>query len=537
MRRSIAPTLLVVLFGALLVQLPLAIADRASDYEWFDPVIDVRRILIDRFVREPDPVAMQEAMIDGMIAVLDDPYTEYVPPVDEAEFNMVLRGTYTGIGAEVNTQDGYLLIVTPMDDSPALRAGVLAGDLVIEIEGETTFETPLDELIDKLLGEPGTDVHIRVRHLDGTEEDLTVTRAHIETHTVKGVRRNGEGWNHCVDEARGIQYVRITQFNRNTVPDLATALDGLQSSGLNGLILDLRDNPGGALPSAVGMADLFLDDGVIVSVRPRQGDEKVFRAAAADTLPDFPMVVLVNGNSASASEIVAGALQQNDRAKVLGTRSFGKGSVQEVRELRYHAGTLKYTAAYYHLPDGRNLHRLEDSTVWGVDPDPGMVVPVTDDDYRTLILARQEFQVIGAENVDFAACVDTEWVRGTLHDEQLALAIEALASRMDGTEWAAVSDADSGEVTVDLEVSRAARARTRVLAQLEAIESRIAELRGLTNEHAPFLPDDVDLASGVIEVRDNLGNVIGTFRIDGGDVELALESLELTPTKGETPEP
>jgi N6-L-threonylcarbamoyladenine synthase len=405
LKRVIAPGLLVALAASLLIQLPLAIADRSAAYEWFDPIIDIRRILVDRYVSEPDQAAMQEAMIDAMIEVLDDPYTQYVPPAATAEFNKQLRGTYAGIGAEVNIVDGYLVIVSPMDDSPALHAGVMAGDTVLEIEGESTFELPVDACVDRLTGEAGTPVSIKVRHLDGSEEDLSITRKRIVTRTVKGLRRIGEAWSYCVDADLRLQYLRVTQFNASTIDELRAALDGLIEEGLGGLILDLRDNPGGGLPTAVAMTDLFLREGLIVSVRPRVGDEVVYRANEEGTLPDFPMVVLVNGNSASASEIVSGALQDNGRAKVIGTRTFGKGSVQEVRGLNYGSGTLKFTAAHYYLPSGRNINRVADGVEWGVDPDPGYVIAVSDDEYLDGFRARREFEIIREPEEGTERCV------------------------------------------------------------------------------------------------------------------------------------
>ena len=536
MKRILAPTLLVALAAVLLVQLPLAIAERSSAYELFDPIIDIRRILIDRYVDEVEEDDMQRAMIDSMISVLDDPYTEYVPPEKEDEFNKVLRGTYAGIGAEVNVKDGYLTIVTPMDDSPALHAGVLAGDLVLEIKGVSTYEKPINECIELLMGEPGTDVVLRVRHLDGVEEDLTVTRQAIVTRTVRGLYRMGEDWRSCVDESLGIHYLRITQFNASTYPELVDALNALQDEGLNGLVLDLRDNPGGALPAAVEISDLFLREGDIVSVRPRTGDVTTYSAHEANTLPDFPMIVLVSSLSASASEIVSGALQDNDRAKILGVRTYGKGSVQEVRPLRYNGGTLKYTTAHYYLPSGRNINRLPDQDTWGVDPDPGMIVPVPDDEYVDMYRARREYEIIREPNGDAPACASAPWIRDTLLDEQLALAVEAVAARLNGEPWPVFTDDDSGLTAFTQELRRATDVRTRLLEQLAELDARIDELQaGATGSGgAPLLPEDIDFVNGVIVVRDRYGNEIGSFRIEGGDLELALHSLALTPIEDDT---
>ncbi len=348
--RRIAPAavtcLLIVIFAA---GLPLALAARPADYEWFDPIILIRRQVLDGFVEEPDEGAMQESMIQAMVASLEDPYTVYVPPRGEAEFNKDVRGTYVGIGAEVISQNGYLTIVSPMEDSPALAAGVLSGDVVLAIEGVSTEERSIEECVELLLGEAGTAVTIRVRHLDSTEEDLSIMRRRIVTPTVRGVRRLGEAWDFWLDPAQHIGYVRLTQFNNPSVEDLEKALAALQAGGLRGMIFDLRDNPGGDLSVAIRTADLFLDEGMIVSVRGRARPDQDWFARPEKTRADFPMVVIVNGLSASASEIVAGALQENGRARVLGTRTFGKGSVQEVHDLRPGGGVLKLTTTKYYL--------------------------------------------------------------------------------------------------------------------------------------------------------------------------------------------
>ena len=527
LKRVLAPTLLVALFASLLIQLPLAIADRTSAYEWFLPIQDIRHILLKRYVREPDEDAMQQAMIDAMLGVLDDPYTQYVPPRSLDDFNKRLRGTYAGIGAEVNIVDGYLVIVSPMDDSPALRAGVLAGDTVLEIEGEPTFDVPISTCVELLTGDVGTAVTILVRHLDGKEEPLTIIRDRIVTTTVRGLRRFGEAWSHCVDETLGLDYIRVTQFNDSTVGELREVLERLTAHGLGGLILDLRDNPGGGLEVAVEMADMFLSTGMIVSVRPRHGEELVRTAKEAGTLPGFPMIVVVNGNSASASEIVAGALQDNGRARVLGTRTFGKGSVQEVRSLNYGTGTLKFTTAHYYLPSGRNINRTGDVTSWGVDPDPGLVVSMTDKEYLEAFRARREFEIIRKNGDGIEACVPPGWLRESLHDEQLASAAEALRTRVTEGDWPAVSDEESGLTAFNQELKRAATARVRLLERVRQVESRIDELeRGAEAEgREPLLPPEAELAGGTISVLDREGNHLGTFRIEGGDVARALDSL------------
>ncbi|TVQ54824.1 MAG: S41 family peptidase [Phycisphaerales bacterium] len=527
-KRTVAPILLAVLAGAMLVQLPFAIADRSSVYEWFSPVIDVRDILLKRYVTEPDQKKMQQAVIEGMVNSLDDPYTTFIPPSRRADLDRELRGTYVGIGAEVNIVDGYLTIISPMDGSPALEAGIMAGDVVLEIEGESTYGKSIDDAIQRLLGEPNTQVTLKIRQADGTEVERVVTRRQIVTRTVRGLRRHGEAWNYCVDDEHNIAYLRITQFTGSTAQDIYATLSEVGMKEIGGLVLDVRDNPGGSLDAAVDVANLFLNVGTIASVRDRQGKGRTYEAERNGTLPNFPMVVLVNGASASASEIIAGALQENDRAKVLGTRTFGKASVQELRELPFNHGTLKFTVAHYHLPSGRNLNRLADSEVWGVDPDPGFVVPVSDRDYMEMLRSRREYEVIREAEGDDPGCANVNWIKHDLKDVQLARAVEALRARAAGQDWPVEDETDPTQLAFGQELSRAMSERGRLMERIDQIEERIREMQGLADRagRERLVPEDIDVAGGQLTLRDSDGNVIGEYKIRGGDVEAALRALQ-----------
>jgi carboxyl-terminal processing protease len=534
MKQIAAPTMLVALFAAVLVQVSFAIAERANDYEFFDTLIDIRHLLLDSYVVAPDDKAMQEAAIEAMLDTLEDPHTVFVPPRNVQAFTKDLRGTYVGIGAEVNTAEDYLTIVTPMDGSPALEAGMRAGDVVLEIEGESTFKKPIEESIDRLMGEANTPVKVKVRHRDGSEEELSIERRQIVTRTVKGLRRLGERWSHCLDEDEDIMYVRITQFNETTVKELKALMEQFTEDGLGGLVMDLRDNPGGELSAAVSMVDLFLDEGVIVSVEDRLGEGPTFEAQPVGTLPDFPMIVMVNVHSASASEIVAGALQENGRARVLGTRTHGKGSVQEVRTLSLNRGTLKVTTAYYHLTSGRNIHRRNDSVVWGVDPDPGLLVPVTDEAHLDNLRLRRQYEIIEHVDEDVTVCSDASWIREHLQDEQLASALDELGVRLTEGHWSAPPEDfdDAGMVSLHQDLARVLQYRKARMNELNRLDQRITELRSMTatsdGEPEPLIPENADLVAGTITVRDAEGNVVGEFTIDGGDVEMALGSIQLS---------
>jgi len=519
-------------------------AESDSTYEWYAPIIDVRNLLRDHYVVTPNEDDMQIAAISAMVDAIGDPYTVYIPPAEEQAFNKELRGTYVGIGAEVNIVNNYLTIITPMEDSPALEAGLLPGDVVMEIDGASTFRKSADECIELLSGEIGTSSILLVRGPDGTERHVTVNHRRIVTRTVRGIRRNGEHWEHCVDDDFGVGYVRLTQFNATTSAELSALLTELQLAehfDLNALVLDLRDNPGGSLTSAVETADLFLAGGTIVTVRGREVDgepmrEQVHYAHRAGTLPDIPVVVLVNGNSASASEIVAGALQENERALVMGTRTHGKGSVQEVRPLPSGFGTLKLTTAQYMLPSGRVIQRYPDSAVWGVDPDPGFVVPITSSESRELVTARRETEKLfvgGPAARELCASVD--WIRLEMRDEQLALAIETLRTKMTTGVWQPIGEEDTTRLAIEHDLQRQLERRGELLAQIEMTEERIRELNTVAEKvgRVPLLPPDIDLAQGTLTIRDKLGNLIGTFRIESGDLEQALQVVRLTPTVDE----
>jgi carboxyl-terminal processing protease len=481
LKQKFAAALLALATLAVLVQIPLAFAGRSHESSWLGPLMRAHELIVRDFVGEVDQDAMEQAMIAGMVRSLDDPYTVYVPPGEAEDFTKEVRGTYVGIGAEVLIVDDRLTIVTPLAGSPALERGVRAGDVVLTIDGQSTYKRPVDDCIDRLMGREGTSVSIRVRHADGAEEDLVIERRQIVTQTVMGIQRRGDQWEYCLERAQGVYYIRITQFNESTLGELRAALNDIGAGNLRGLIVDVRDDPGGSLVVAIELADLFLEQGVIVSVKGRDGDGRSWHARREGTLPEFPMLVLINESSASASEIFAGSLQAAGRAKVLGMRSFGKASVQEIRELGEGDGTLKLTTAYYQLAGGRTIHRQPDSPAWGVDPDPGFVVPVSGAARRAMIEARREQDIIRSAEANDAAlpeggCYDAAWVREHLKDEQLALAITAMQGRLTTGLWPAVSDLAAQSAAMDVERDELRDARRRLLEQLGQLDQRLAEL-------------------------------------------------------------
>ena len=523
---------LVLILGIAVLGSTLAIAQRTDGYKFFDPMIEVKAI-IDRFaVVDPEDDALQEAAIRGMLEALDDPYATYVPPSLNDEFEKQLTGEYVGIGAEVNQVDGVFTIVTPMDDSPAFRAGIMSGDKVIAIDGEATEGETVDESIDRLLGEEGTDVVLTVDRT-GESLEITITRAKIKSRAVRGFRRLPDAdasWDYMLDPMRSIGYIRVSQFTPSVAAEFEAALRELNADDegeLGGLVIDLRWNPGGLLDQAIRMADLLLDDGVIVSTNGRAYEERIARAQDAGTLPAFPIAVLLNTQSASASEVLAGALVENDRAIVVGERSFGKGSVQSIHPLGGAAtgASLKLTEQRYYLPSGRSLQRTDESPVWGVDPSSGFFVPLEVDEVRALFEVRRQAEIVGGEGDEIAEpSGDPEWIESTLKDRQLAEAVRAVRAHIDGGSWPEADGENTAAVVSSAELGQLERARNRILRDLARIDRRADTLRmgmaevsdGITKD---FWGDDVRVEGGQLIVRDAAGETVATLRITGENLE------------------
>ncbi|MCK4872414.1 MAG: S41 family peptidase [Phycisphaerales bacterium] len=528
-KRIIAPVLLGLILGTVLVQLPFAIADRSADYRWSNPILDVWYIVNQSYVEQPDADAMRDAAIDGMLEELGDRYTEYVPRRDIADFDKNLRGTFVGIGASVRITDGWPVIVTPLDDSPALRAGVMTGDRVIEIAGQSTHELTIDETVDLLSGEPGSQVVIRVWRETGDELDITITRARIFTPTVKGFYRVGERWEYMLSPESRIAYIRIAQFTQATTDDMQRILTELHDT-TQGVVLDLRSNPGGLLQSAVRIADMFLDEGkTIVSSEGRARPRQEYVSSAKGTIigEEIPLIVLVDAGSASASEVLAGALSDHGRAIILGTRSFGKGTVQSVVPLESGEGQLKITEAYYYLPSGRKVHRTDRSTEWGVDPTEGFYVSMTRREITEMRLRAYDVDIIRAEGDGDApaARADPQWIRDELKDRQLAAAVEALGIYLGTGEWqptGRVMDAAGLDL---VELQNLQTQRDRFLRELTRLDRRAAALidsatdADQTQAERDLIPDDVTLTGGQLTIRDAEGNEIAVLAIVGEDLE------------------
>ncbi|MCA0940449.1 S41 family peptidase [Yangia mangrovi] len=327
-----------------------------SVYEQLDLFGDIFERIRAQYVSEVDDKKLIEAAINGMLTSLD-PHSSYLPPDDAADMRVQTRGEFGGLGIEVTQEDGFVKVVSPMDGTPAAEAGVQAGDFITHVDGESVLGLNLDEAVDKMRGPVGSEIVITVVR-EGEDEpfDISIIR---DTITLTAVRTRREG-----DSV----VLRVTTFNDQTFPNLSEGLaKEVEAAGgidkINGIVLDLRNNPGGLLTQAIKVADAFLDKGEIVSTRGRNAaDGERYNATEGDLSDGKPIVVLINGGSASASEIVAGALKDHRRAVVVGTKSFGKGSVQTVMPLRGD-GAMRLTTARYYTPSGRSIQAL------GVSPD------------------------------------------------------------------------------------------------------------------------------------------------------------------------
>ncbi len=341
----------VVLFGGYGLNLVSAV-DR-STYEDLEAFSNVLAIVRKNYVEETETQALIEGAINGMLGALD-PHSAYLTPDSYKELQVDTEGSFGGLGIEITIRDGILTVVSPIEDTPAYRAGVQAGDQIIKINDELTKDMSLIQAVKKMRGKQGTEITISVRR-EGVPRliDVPLIREVIKIRSVKSKTLED-----------GYAYIRVTQFQDRTSHDLDAALQklGQENGQLQGMVLDLRNNPGGLLSQAVKVSDLFLSSGMIVYTEGRLESQKQKYFAHPGGYMDIPMVVLINGGSASASEIVAGAVQDHGRAVVLGTKTFGKGSVQTILPVDGGAA-LRLTTAMYFTPNGRSIQ------VTGIVPD------------------------------------------------------------------------------------------------------------------------------------------------------------------------
>ncbi len=413
-------------------------ADRNPYGRWFSEVLDT----IDRYYVEPvDDQKLFEGALDGMIGRLDE-YSAFLPRHEANQFQEAIDQQYGGIGIEVSLEgpDKELTVMSPLVGTPAYKAGVRAGDKIVAIDGKSTAGRPLNDIVGWLRGKPGEPVTISVQR-KGNEEsiDFDLVRAKIRIDSILGDLRGPDGsWSYFLPGTDKIGYVRINSFGETTVEELTAALARLRAHGCRGLILDMRNNPGGLLQSAEEVCDLFLPKGAVI-VTTRGRDERVrneARATGSGEYQSLPMVVLVNDHSASAAEIVAACLQDHHRAAVVGERTWGKGTVQNVIPLEGGRSLLKLTIASYWRPSGKNIHRLEsskESDEWGVQPDANCRVKLDEKQTAEMLDKRRQRDVVprsgtspGEEPPAAQAGSPVDF------DPQLLRAVEVLKQRMAG---------------------------------------------------------------------------------------------------------
>jgi carboxyl-terminal processing protease len=376
-------------------------AERKNEEE----VYQLQKLLVDtldqvqrNYVKEVDRRKLVEAAIKGVLSELD-PYSTYISPSELRQFESSVESEFGGIGITISTDDGQLRVLSPLVGTPAYRAGLIAGDAIVEIDGKNTADLSLDDAVKQLKGEVGSKVTLAVVHPGQSErKTVTLTREVVHVSTVLGDRRkDDDSWDFLLDHAGKIAYVRITGFSRDTGEELKQALQELTGQGMKALILDLRFNPGGLLSSAIEVSDLFVSEGRIVSTKGRNTAERVWNAHKEGTFEGFPMVVLVNRYSASASEIVSACLQDHHRAVIMGERTWGKGSVQNVIPLEENHSALKLTTAAYKRPSGKNIHRFpgaKEEDEWGVMPDKGFLLRLTDDELLAQMDDRRQRDIL-----------------------------------------------------------------------------------------------------------------------------------------------
>lgn len=464
---------LVLFFGLLGASTGLAFAQpaQAEDTPKDEEYYKLMKVFVDTFeqvdrnyVKNVDRRKLMEAAIRGMLDELD-PYSSYIDPDQLTKFNQDVEQEFGGIGIQVqiDPETKRITVISPLPGTPAYKAGVKAGDVIMEIEGRSTKGFQIGDAVKLLKGPAGDEVTIGVIHLGEKKiKTLKMKRDIIQVSTVLGDKyKKSDKWDFLIDPKSKIGYIRLTHFSRRSADELMDALRELKDQGMKGLVLDLRFNPGGLLSQAIQICDMFVDSGRIVSTKGRNTEERIWDAHKTGTFTGFPMAILVNRYSASASEIVSACLQDHERAKVIGERTWGKGSVQNVINLEGGASALKLTTASYHRPSGKNIHRFPKSKKtdeWGVMPDKDFQVEFTTEQLRNYLDYRRDRDVINASGPP----------KSDFKDTQLSKALDYLRSELGENKPQTTDKGDAGKK----DQSKPAKA-TKAAAQLERKPLRV----------------------------------------------------------------
>jgi carboxyl-terminal processing protease len=433
MHRSLLAGLscLVLASSCISLQADDATNDRHEQYELMKLFVESFQQIESNYVTEVDRRELMDAAIRGMIRHLDQ-YSSYIPPANTKQFNQTVEQEFGGIGVHVDTRGHFLRVLSPLSGSPAAKAGLRSGDAILEVDGTSLEDINHRDAIKMIQGPAGRPVVLKILHIgdDQEPENITVVRQVIQVPTVHGFHlKEDKQWNFMCSDADKIGYIHLTHFGRHSAEEIRDTVRQLVEQEMQGLIIDLRSNPGGLLDVAIEICDMFLSKGNIVSVKGRNVTDRSWDASAAETFPDFPIAILVNRYSASASEVVSAALQDNQRAIVVGERTWGKGSVQNVIGLEDGGSQLKLTMASYHRPSGVNIHRMKGAKtedVWGVTPDKGFTHRFDDQQFFQWSETRHRREILRED--------DPEQIESgnEFTDIQLNAALEYLRSQLPG---------------------------------------------------------------------------------------------------------
>lgn len=328
-----------------------------KDVKKYDLLFEVRENLLLRYNGEIDDNALLEAAIKGMTDSLNDPYTLFMNDKEYSSFVEQISGHFVGIGIQVGIKDEKVTVIAPIEDSPAERGGLKSGDVILKVNGEEMAEPKLENTVSKIKGEAGTSVDLTISR--GEEVlDVTIPREEIKTTIVKGEMLEDN-----------VGYIRLSSFDEDSAKQIKEKILQLKGEGMKGLILDLRENPGGSLPEAISIASEFVPKGKVVTYTIDKYDKKQEYKSVGGDAQEMPLVILIDGGSASASEVLTGALRDYELATIIGTKSFGKGVVQQLINLKDDKGGLKVTTSKYYTPNGENIHKI------GITPDIEVTIP------------------------------------------------------------------------------------------------------------------------------------------------------------------